>query len=750
MKGKRCIAVLIVSVLVFTIFLFTYRGTRANSTFTVLNGQEDRVVAQNAIVNSAYAFYYRGANLQYNNHSVYFTGRTQFSSRYDLVPEDINSQNIYYDVCGHFIENLYAASFTLENGTPYYVSQPLPGSQISVEESSIQMHSNAAMYNEARNMLTESTPVGSINEENEYYEIVNNSNSDVGIYYYLNKNYKDKIEAGENLLQDERSNYFLGYETANHIRNQLQEILQIGDVVIYSYTKKSSTDKLSLAGHVVVCVSVDDQGHCNRFMHSYGSDYNFTNKSGAFEANGAIKYTKACYNSDCSDNTRQYGGILDYCDNESITCKWQALRSDTFQIAVIRPINYVLSTGTYGLSDTALVRSEMPGLVRTKTASVNKHESVNPGDTITYTITLENKSAGQYEGISITDMIPANTKYVSCEGNCTENNGNISFTNITLLADETKEYSYTVKVNNNVTLGTEIISDQTMVAGIKMNTIKTLVNKTLTNVMQTKLINEVNNRISDINYHPNYTRYFIQDVYQAIVNCDDNCDDIGFNFKNSSSTSNNILNMFYNVSNNVYTLKNEFTSNRFTKMYVKNLFGGYHVSDGNNSDYEVTDGREIYFDNDSLMVGDVLVLYDSNYENEIDTIQVSGEKDMYLYLGNGKFATVSQANGNRVVTIIDKKATDADRAEVSRLLESLLGQDAFVILRPSFALKNDIVTNNGDINSDGVVDKKDAIILVRYIINGTSQYSNEEILIGDINNDGKVKMNDVMQILMNT
>ena len=681
MKGKRSIAVLIVSILIFTVFLFTYRGTRASSTFIFLNGQEDRVVAQNAVVNSAYAFYYRGANLQYNNHTVYFTGRTQFSSRYDLIPEDINSQNIRYDVCGHFIENVYAESFTLENGNPYYVSQPIAGSAISVDESAIAMHSNAAMYNEARNMLIESTPVDSINEENEYYEIVNNSNSDMGIYYYLNKNYKDKIEAGEELLHNERSKYALGYETANHIRNQLQEILQIGDVIIYSYTKKSSNDKLALAGHVAVCVGVDDQGHCNRFMHSYGSDYNFINKSGAFEANGAIKYTKACYNSDCSDNNREYGGILDYCDKENVACKWQALRSDTFQIAVIRPINYVLSTGTYGLSNTALVRGEMPGLVRTKIASVNKYESVNPGDVITYTITLKNRSTEQYEGINITDMIPANTKYVSCEENCTEDNGNINFTNITILANETKEYSYTVKVDNNIPLGTEIISNQTMVAGIKMNTITTLVNKTLTSTMQIKLINEVNHRVSDISYHPSYTRYFIQDVYQAIVDCVDDCDDIGFDFKNSSSTSNNILNMFYNVSDNVYTLKNEFIDNRFTKMYVKNLFGGYHVSDGNNLDYEVTDGREMYFDNDSLMIGDVLVLYDSNYENEIDTIQVSDEKDMYLYLGSGQFATVSQASDDHVVTIINNEAVDLDRPGVSRLLDSLIGQDQVMPLR---------------------------------------------------------------------
>ena len=57
--------------------------------------------------------------------------------------------------------------------------------------------------------------------------------------------------------------------------------------------------------------------------------------------------------------------------------------------------------------------------------------------------------------------------------------------------------------------------------------------------------------------------------------------------------------------------------------------------------------------------------------------------------------------------------------------------------------------SKGDVNLDGEVDIKDARILAKYIIDGTSQYSNEELLFGDMNDDGIIKMNDVINILKN-
>ena len=50
----------------------------------------------------------------------------------------------------------------------------------------------------------------------------------------------------------------------------------------------------------------------------------------------------------------------------------------------------------------------------------------------------------------------------------------------------------------------------------------------------------------------------------------------------------------------------------------------------------------------------------------------------------------------------------------------------------------------GDVNSDGVVNKNDAKLLAKYIIGSNVDV---DLTVSDYNQDGKIKMNDVMKIL---
>ena len=54
---------------------------------------------------------------------------------------------------------------------------------------------------------------------------------------------------------------------------------------------------------------------------------------------------------------------------------------------------------------------------------------------------------------------------------------------------------------------------------------------------------------------------------------------------------------------------------------------------------------------------------------------------------------------------------------------------------------------NGDVNGDGNVTKDDAKALTLYIVEGKSKYTAEQLAAGDINQDGPIKMNDVITIL---
>ena len=191
-------------------------------------------------------------------------------------------------------------------------------------------------------------------------------------------------------------------------------------------------------------------------------------------------------------------------------------------------------------------------------------------------------------------------------------------------------------------------------------------------------------------------------------------------------------------------------------MYVKDLFGGYYttskgqydlaINDGvlNSNQVVLFDGRELTYDNNTLMVGDVLLMYDTNYENESYAFR---KYNSYLYLGYNankdviEFATI---NEDKEVTIVSSKLGSTNR---SRLMESLFGQNAFIVLRPSYSAVDDILQLRGDVNVDGIVNMKDAMIVAKYIIDGNSNYDIIELLIGDMNNDGLLKMNDVIKIL---
>jgi uncharacterized repeat protein (TIGR01451 family)/LPXTG-motif cell wall-anchored protein len=318
-------------------------------------------------------------------------------------------------------------------------------------------------------------------------------------------------------------------------------------------------------------------------------------------------------------------------------------------------------------------------LVSTKLSSVNKYDTVNPGNEITYTIRLENRSETKdYSNISITDKVPDNTEFVKITGDGTNNNGNLSWT-VSVPKGQTKTISYTVKVkDDNSLLGTSIVSDKTSVGGITLKNITTLVKRTLTTEEQ----NSIKNKVKDGDSYSS-SEEFINTIYP------------GFNFK----SPNDMLNIFYDNSSityngsninkrviiakniktndtlNIFKLKKETNITEdnkiFYDMYVPGLFGGMATSKDEGK-YMMSDGRNIFYQSSTLMTGDVLVMYDQDYQTDT---YVTGEKNMYLYLG-GSFASVK-----------DGKVKISTEQEGARLLESLIGQNSFIVLRPSFSMK---------------------------------------------------------------
>ena len=732
---KLNIVIIVLFVLMLGMLVISLRGTKADTNTAIT-----REAAEQAVIDEAYALYYRATRINYDDYDMtYFknkipssldTNDPDYNSEITYAlwkqrtsyfqPEEATTQETKYLNCGEFAINTYYNAFADTAGKKFILA--FNNSTYSAVFDGDMVWSTYRFMSIAKD---HNNPLYSIKQ------------------YYYNLNEALQYLKYERLCVGDSCYTQLDSFIQESLKNQVYSLdLRPGDIIITRNRAKCDAIAScgeSTSGHIMLYVGKPSpngtmpQALKDRYvLHSTGTSYQYNSKydSNLNEPDGTIQQLTL----DEALSRAIKSGV----DSSNVT----------IEFGIVRPIDAILENGSYSVSADANTRRTMPDLVREKTASVNEHDSVNPGDSITYTIELENKSSQAYSGISITDKVPTNTEYVTCTNSCTKDGSNISWSNISLAANEKKSFEFKVKVKEAATLGSEIVSDKTVVAGIKMNTIKTTVNKTLTSSMQSNLVSRVKTTLKDKVYGDNDNSFtFIKDAYA-------NTSGIDFGGTVYVQT---LLSKFFNItSNNVYALKANMTEDKFTKMYVNGLFGGYYTTnekqytlDSNALVYSnqfpvLYDGRERTYDNNTLMVGDVVLVYDTDYANEDYAYRTY---NAYLYLGYNsnkqvvEFATIDE---NKKVVVLSSKVGSTNR---SRLLESLMGQNAFIVLRPSYIMTGEVTTTRGDVNSDGAIDIKDAMILAKYIVEGSSSYTNAQLLMGDMNNDGNIKMNDVIKLL---
>lgn len=758
MKNSSKILLIVFALVLGYIFIHFTRGTHS---LEVLNN-DSKVKAQDILVSTAMAYKYRGSSVRYDDGRMTYrysselvdgasAGSTNYADykRWSIhrpgcgfSPEDATIQDVQYASCSPWLLSVYYDAF---NG--YTIHSKNADNNVETSNSnhwvfmanpirSDYYNSDVAVYNLA---------------------IINNNGNNSS--YTFDEAYQNNFDIVESIIdngvvtQTTISNTITTVDNLKtYLRTKLLEILEVGDIIGYTYKGNDGSHVLMYIGN-------------NQFIHSYiGSTYKYENKRDVVYDSGGI----AIWSLDdlMYKANSKYRLFTSYDNGNTVVAACS-------QVSIIRPLNDILGNSTYAtVTDKMQARYDHPGLVRTKTASVNKYDSVNPGDLITYNIKLKNNDSVTYNNLTIRDTLPNNVTYINCNNDCTKNGSNISWSDISLEAGATKTYKYTVKVNKDVPLRTVIVSDKTYADNIKLNTIKTTVNTTLSKSMQEKLVATVNEWADTDN--ANNTKYSVSRLFiQAVY------DSLGiewFNF-GSETSSNILLNGFYTKVTNgaVEIVKNNdsesliyhdiFKFNRlnnlsynerdqYQKLYVDGLYGGYYTPNINampqneiafNKCLNSLDRSKV-FNSKTLMVGDVVVMYDKDYDASIqgDTtasdIQVSGPYDMYLYIGDGNFATIPSYD--KKVTIFGNKYDGR-----SRFLDAMLGQTAFVVLRPSYAITSDIPKSKGDVNLDDAIDRKDAKILAKYIVDKNSTYNIEQLLLGDMNDDGVIKMNDVIILL---
>ena len=373
--------------------------------------------------------------------------------------------------------------------------------------------------------------------------------------------------------------------------------------------------------------------------------------------------------------------------------------------------------GEYKLNSTSENRLKNTRLSLTKTASVEKYDSVNLGDKIKYTITIKNNATSSRTAV-VSDTIPDYTSYVSGSlKNCSINGKKISCTK-TIEKGKTLTISYEVTVGKNMNyLGKNISSDKATVNNIPLKKIYTKINKTLTSSEKTTI---AKNAKSDKSSY-NSSKEFITNMYKKlgynldILSATEVFNNLFVAGKYSSTDSESTFYKYMQeplgVEKRTFNLKKrENVSKDYQKYYdtyVENLFGGIYTlsqAESGNTHY-----RNTTYTTKTLMPGDILYIYDSNYANDLISKKsgyIVSKENSYLYLGDGEFATVK----NSKVYIYDKNNDyeyyfyNKDRSKIEkivypengkisigqRLLISLIGQDSFIVLRPSYSIKDKI------------------------------------------------------------
>ena len=506
------------------------------------------------------------------------------------------------------------------------------------------------------------------------------------IEYFLNgyhnneydiKGYKEKfLEESPDSIYYYETKASDTLENIEYQKNEIAKLLQVGDIIII---KKSNN-----IGYTMIYI-----GNNNYIDASGGGNYNFNNKA---RSEQSLKPAIQLGNMNELFNQEQYYSLFYSNDN---FYNWntninQDNQVHTSEILIIRPLNDIRNNDYNNICyQNTKERLKYKGLSFEKTISLSKYNIVNLCDEIEYTITITNHSNNDYNNIPIIDSIPNYTTYNG------EKNKVLSW-NINVKSKEIKEIKYKVKVIGNENIyGEYIESKDGSVGGIKLNSFKHTVGSNLTKKEENVLKNMAlkNDYASSIE--------MISDIYNNIFNYN------GFSNIKEDDFISSVLEI-KKTSYNDNTLTLNISDTELGQMAVDNLYGGYFVFNKTVDEWynRVKNVRE-----KDLQIGDIITFI--SYNDDINKKE-NWYYNIYLYIGDSKLITIS----NNQKEIISSK----------ELLDSLIGQVAFTIHRPSMIGKSEIKEcNNTLIEVDKT--KKETTSIASVITNFLPSKSSSGLII---------------------
>ena len=662
------------------------------------NGLTD---AQNVIIQTALSYFYKGNAVQYCSCSM-SDGKRNIAQIVHLTnnrsPEDSSIYNTHYTVCSGYPHDTYY------NALGYHLLNPadMPNILFRLQQplSKDYYEYTAEELNEINGLVCTTIYL------TEYaYDLRSQGKNDLVPYFY-----SSLTAAGSS--PQHKAEYVDG-STTEMTDAEIQAMIdgmQPGDIIV-SYNHKNDS------GHAMIYLGETNyQGRKLQYViHSSG--YGFSSKANDNATIGGQKIQN--YNrveAPTSWYNRKENLTLDGTqfleDYNLVLPEGGSIVVDTAQnlfghgktyepkdytsFVVIRPLAHE-SVLNSAVTHDAIARMQYPALEITKTASVLPYNSVQPGDEITYTIELKNHTnqamyvtPTEYLDVWVKETIPAGT---SCPDAV---DGVVTFEDVYVLPGTTTELTYTVTVDETMKRGDTIVSPAGQVGGASCAD-GWFETSQLTNTVEGERPQGIDETIAISGAGEDDT-----DVAEAVYAA------AGYTGVKLPSSQEIVDTLLDTITIETETDKNkaklafkDFTTLTgdealLAQMLVPGYTGGKQLHTVSDAGIKTNTNRLRDYNEGFLQPGDILL-----YANIINGTKMinAGTTEIYVYLGNGKFAT----NGDGGYTIIDAPIetyvqggipyTDdlndstyyTWKYEYSKVFTELMAKSFFVCLRPSLA-----------------------------------------------------------------
>ena len=386
--------------------------------------------------------------------------------------------------------------------------------------------------------------------------------------------------------------------------------IQPGDIINIRYNSKSS-------GHSMLYV-----GNGN-IIHSGGYNYSFSTGD----------------TTEASIKQMRVEELFDATNKRYVFSKLKSVN-------IVRPLKNWNGT----IPENTLNRiTTMKGIVGEKLSSKNRFSTVNPGDEITYTFRVFNSNDTE-KTLEIKDTVPQNTTYVSGD---LEVSGNNLYYSITVPSKETREVSYTVKINENTPDGTWITSNDATIGGVLHKTYEIPVRETLTSAQQATVSEAIQNNSSLASSTDKGIAY-ANKIYKDVLDIDAVLahDDV-LDIKNLLFPAIDEYTIITGVTASDYICAYHLDSNsHYAQMLVPRMFGGRQLIVEPHKDNIIQK-----LEHSQFVTGDIILT------------ESSSEASLYMY-DNGKVLNLS---------------TGSYLSSADSFFDKIFANKCFAVLRPSMS-----------------------------------------------------------------